>query len=1114
MPTTLYTEQNMASSDLDDDSLLFEESLNTSNDLFPSDLFDSSSLLKVPQNIGNNNSSSSNNIYNRQSPSSDQSLSPLAYQQNGIYNNHSSFNGEGSNSSRLPSLSPSIQSITLSSLSSSNNGGFSPRSSSSPSSNSNYSFLASDEFLLNGSNNNNMINNNSFDSTELDILFQSEDGKDFLFTGSNNEGQNSTFDGSNQKSSTQQSLFLPNQQINPFSLDNNGNLDFLQSLLNGSDLNSNQQIRDDTYDMLNFDSPFTSTNNNKKSSVSQPMNNFPNNFDFVQQAKAIGNITQNQHLSTKDQLVNQGSNGNQNAHTSQNSEQVFDLASAIIDNGSFSFPQHPTPSKVSMNNNASRSSATKSAKPPKAPKAPAAAKLDTEQPVVGKHNKTERRYRQKVQAAQADLRDAIPALRVLYDTSSEEQKRSTDFRAADGTVDGLGEVTRPNASAKATILIGARMYIELLQKRSAMLQRKVNELETFRMAVTGEDDLRKWQADFNGRESQIQAAAEAAAAAKAEEESVDDEDDEDGEEEEEEQPKRKRTKTTTAPKQPRAKLGPKKKDQKTSLTQNVADSGMRMFAAFAVSFSFLPSASNVLQQTSTGTASNGQIIADGAIGQATTGQILSKLPLITAEHTSRLLARGLPNIIAPSPHTLIDWTWRLLVAVILAVSMGPIIARLTKQDKEKKAGNLSILAKDCLQAVVPFGEKVKKAEEDQAYWSRLAAGTLGGVIKPSTLERWHIILHLHNTASEAYPLTLLALLQHDVPFLRSSQQIWHQAQANISSKTPLPLTTVLKLPLNEALRCAEALDKTSSPIAAIAEQITLVHLYDLYSRFFVKLIDASLGSKSIGAVNASLKNLLGNLESYNIGLSLKLSAFDKEIRTIIESQPKGSAAHALGLVLIGLWGIFVKPTSNAQVALATALAAEEIQGAGEGLSSISSLLELLYPGSTKDVLNTHGLDKSSAESKLPRNALVIDKLALTCIDYLKLLISSNEINGELNNATRLERLEKSKKIQKETSYLRLILTQTKFIGFANFNHHPYDLINDDEEEEEYNDESNDETNDIELRDNQSDLDNESRKFELAKEKLVKILYNIGRKATGRINGRDDDSGLEGDLDEL
>lgn len=222
-----------------------------------------------------------------------------------------------------------------------------------------------------------------------------------------------------------------------------------------------------------------------------------------------------------------------------------------------------------------------------------------------------------------------------------------------------------------------------------------------------------------------------------------------------------------------------------------------------------------------------------------------------------------------------------------------------------------------------------------------------------------------------------------------------------------------------------------------------------------------------------MQALLGNLESGKLGKTL--SAFEREIRGVIEGVPRGSAAHALGLVLIGLWGLFTGPTPSAQAALASALAAEEVKGNGSALASVSAMLELLYPGSS----SPPPLDRFSLVSSLPANALAIDRLALVCIEYIRLLTSAASLNAELS---RLQRLEASQRVQKTTIHLRLIITQTDFIGLA------------DEADQK--------------------AEGEARSFENAKEKLVGVLSVVGRRATGRAVGRDDDSGIGGDLDEL
>lgn len=279
------------------------------------------------------------------------------------------------------------------------------------------------------------------------------------------------------------------------------------------------------------------------------------------------------------------------------------------------------------------------------------------------------------------MRDAVPALRVLYGTSTEEQKTTTDFRAEDGTVDGLGEFNRPNASAKTTIFLGARLYIELLQRRVDTLNRKVNELESFRLAVSGQDHLLQWREDFANREAVHQAEL---AAKKREEDSYDED------ESEEEEPKRKKPRATKA------------KD-------------LRAFAAFAVSFGFLPSMSTVFP-TSTAPVSY-------TYQSATTSQVLQRLPLITAEHTTRLLSRALPATFVPSPLFLLDWTWRLLLAVCAAWIVQTYLRR---RDRARRysvpAGDSALLFKDAMGAITGR----RPAKTDSSDWIRFAAEVVGG----------------------------------------------------------------------------------------------------------------------------------------------------------------------------------------------------------------------------------------------------------------------------------------------------------------------------------------------------------------------------------------------------
>ena len=354
---------------------------------------------------------------------------------------------------------------------------------------------------------------------------------------------------------------------------------------------------------------------------------------------------------------------------------------------------------LGFNNAAQRAEAKPQVAPPKptvsSARRPVKSESLTDAPPPGKHNKTERRYRQNVQAAQAALRDSVPALRVLYGTSTDEQQRSTDLRASDGTVDGLGVINRPNASAKTTIFLGARMYIELLQSRVGTLQRKVDDLEAFRAAVAGEDNLSRWQEEFDSREAERRALEPV----RSDDDSLDEEDDES----EDEGPKRKK---------PRASNVKAKKNGDT----------IRALAAFAISFSFLPSASTLYD----GSAS--MDLSSHHYASATRGQVLARLPLITAEHTSRLLARGLPASAVPHPHTLVDWIFRLILTIVVVAILRPLYRKLARQSEDDDGpdipvGQLTQVATDAFKVALRVQTP---ASSETAAWVTLASQVVGG----------------------------------------------------------------------------------------------------------------------------------------------------------------------------------------------------------------------------------------------------------------------------------------------------------------------------------------------------------------------------------------------------
>ena len=659
---------------------------------------------------------------------------------------------------------------------------------------------------------------------------------------------------------------------------------------------------------------------------------------------------------------------------------------------------------------------------------------------------------------------------MLYGTSTLEQLSTTDVRAADGTVDGLGEFNRPNASAKTTIFLGARMYIELLQKRVSTLQRKVDELESFRSAVAGPENLQAWKDDFDRREAVIAAAAAAAESAKLEQDSLDEED-----ESEEEEPKRKKAKVVKAPRVTKAAAA------------KAAKGDVKPFAAFAITFSLLPSASTLFGSHQEEHVAQGHTFVRNN-ATATTSEVVRRLPLITAEHVSRLLARTLPAVLTPSPTALVDWTWRLLLAAVFALIIRSFLGRRsTKTERKSSLGSLPSVATDTVKAYLSLG---RPDEAQLPALVALASQVVGGVVDLPRLSRYHLAIRLGRVADDAQSLALLALLQSPAAILGSGSatKIWASARDATAPSTPPALQQVLALTLSEARRALALLPPTPCPLTAMSEQITLVHLNELYTRFFVHLVNtATTGGQS---VPDSIKDLLANLENKHNKAGIAagaLESFDNEIRSVVEGVPKGTAAYSLGLVLIGLWGLLNRPSPSAQAALASALAGEEIRGVGASLASVSALRELLYPGSR---ITDNELDTPLVA--LPRNATTLDRLALVCIQFIDLLATSASVT---RRSARKERLEQSINVQKATMDIRLALSSTTFVGL------------DAEEEGEV----------VEGQEGKGPTGDRTEvevEFEYAREKLVSVLSVVGRRAAGRASGRDLDSGVEGDIDEL
>lgn len=324
---------------------------------------------------------------------------------------------------------------------------------------------------------------------------------------------------------------------------------------------------------------------------------------------------------------------------------------------------------------------------------------------------------------------------------------------------------------------------------------------------------------------------------------------------------------------------------------------------------------------------------------------------------------------------------------------------------------------------------------------------------------------------------------------------WKSARLSTTATTSLALKALLDLPFHEAKLVLAHVSPTSAPLASMANHVTLLHLNDMFSRFFIALVHSSTSQLKRPSITA----MLANIDKRGLGVHLPPAAFKEEMRILLASVPHGTPARALALVLTGLWSIFNHSATQAQAALASSLAAEQMQGSGALLSSVTALLELLWPGSSGSSPG-HSMDASI----VPLNDLAkqTDVLALVCVQLVHLLRSTSTLPG--TEASRADRLEASTKVKDATLQLRAMLALPAF-------ERPVECTGNDEEEEAL---------DGELSDTVSEsgslaaLHQEKVAFGDATERLIEVLTAVGRRAAGRRDGRDQDSGIEGDIEEL
>lgn len=785
---------------------------------------------------------------------------------------------------------------------------------------------------------------------------------------------------------------------------------------------------------------------------------------------------------------------------------------------------------VSLRRSASSSGAVPSSKPAKA-------KADPEK----LHNIVEQRYRKNVKGSLEMLRDTVPRLRHLYGTSTELQSKTTDIEI-EGKVCGVEDLGKPT---KKTVMEGARKYIVYLEREMARQNRRADYAENFISAAMGQT-FDSWKHGANEWLRQEQVEPDRLAAAEEKrlrsvylDEAGSDEEDED--EEEEKPKKRKRPSGENKPAEKKAITGKPASAKKARKSAALPGAGV-VLSSFSVAYTFFPKATSVFTSSSAGSNSS-----------ATHGRVLAMdTPLKVATHSSAFLARALPQEIVPHPDDLMDWTMLIVLAIGLTALTWYVLERFIigsaeerevaavaehrlRQSEMQKAiqdgqigdsrlrrllgvGSVRGVAADALLAA---GKRVgvvfeKEDELESRAWLQVLASAVGScechldeavvyecllthlpVSTDSTLPRLSSLhLRLHMAAQNTTSPSQLALDAFLAPTQAESVRSWSKARQAATYADDVVASTVTALPLRDARNLLNTVKPTAYPLQAIANQSVIIHLSDLTSKIYTTLMESTCGEGK-----TTLKGMSKNLQSPAILQLVQQDVFKAEVQDALIGVPRGTEGYALGLVLIGLWGLLAGQDAEARRELATLLAGEQTLGVASNFSSVTTLLSILAPA-----YRPSGLPLPS-HLNISEAAQDLDTLVTVCLHWISLLASAPRL--ALETAPRLERLASSKKVKEVTLNLRVLLAHPAF-------RKTFEGAEKSSSAEGSSDEaSNNSSRPASINGEGLPLtDVEVEVFDKVTYRLVEVLTVLGKKAGERASGRDEDSGVEGDLDEL
>ncbi len=268
------------------------------------------------------------------------------------------------------------------------------------------------------------------------------------------------------------------------------------------------------------------------------------------------------------------------------------------------------------------------------------------------------------------LRDSVPRLRHLYKTSTPHQASTTDRDLGDGLIGGVRDLGKPT---KKTVMEGARLYIVYLERQVGAQSRR---------ADYAEGCIRNnWPSEYLAWENQARdmlniKQAEADVYIDAEERrlrskygltsSGDDEADEQEDEEDEEddeQPRKRTKKSTSERKSSEGSVKAPRKGKRSTARDMVPKVGS-VASSFAVAYTFFPKASKVFSSS-----------ASGPMASNARGSVLFNAPYQAASRSSAILARALPEQVAPNPDIVMEWFWLIALASVLTAITWIVLER-------------------------------------------------------------------------------------------------------------------------------------------------------------------------------------------------------------------------------------------------------------------------------------------------------------------------------------------------------------------------------------------------------------------------------------------------------